>query len=198
MSRRWRPGLWSTCPREVLAPAMRGVICTGKLVGDMYKSRREAARGGGKAAPLLLPKARAIELGPERALALRPRLAGPFLGRHRRNARRAPRVRVGRNRQHRGPLAPYDDDGKNCEHYENARRFTCGFDHAVSVAMMFIFCVRLRVAEGDTRLCSCGDLGKTREKKARQECFAASDRLKLVVSRCLVRAPPAAAPSGPS
>ena len=106
MSRRWRPGLWSTCPREVLAPAMRGVICTGKLVGDMYRSRREAARGGGKAAPLLLPKARAIELGPERALALRPRLPGPLLRRHRRNARRARRVRAGRNRQHRGPLAP--------------------------------------------------------------------------------------------
>ena len=174
---------------------------------DMYRkvSRRYVQKSAGGSArrreggaPLLLPKARAIELGPERALALRPRLAGPLLRRHRRNARRAPRVRVGRNRQHRGPLAPYDDDGKNCEHYENARRFTCGFDHAVSVAMMFIFCVRLRVAEGDTRLCSCGDLGKTREKKARQECFAASDSQLLVVSRCLVRAPPAAAPSGPS
>ena len=31
------------------------------------------------AAPLLFPKAGAIELGPERALALRPRLAGPLL-----------------------------------------------------------------------------------------------------------------------
>ena len=50
------------------------------------------------AAPLLLlPEARVVELCPERTLALHPRLAGPFLGRHRRNARRAPMMMMGKN-----------------------------------------------------------------------------------------------------
>ena len=95
------------------------------------------------AAPLLLPKARAVELGPERALALRPRLAGPFLGRHRRNARRASRVRAGRNGEQ------YEKLDYRCASIYVRLSTTQGGNNVY-------FLRNLGSLEGDNTACSCG------------------------------------------